>query len=105
MSGEAARRGAPSFLYLRKPALDLSDIVRYPCTVINRSIVVRALAARSPELLGRAEGQANAAFAARRRAGLDGESADRAIIMPPRCASSSDTVQENEYQILHLTFL
>jgi hypothetical protein len=33
-------------------------------------------------------------------AGLDGESVDRAIIMPPRCASSSDTVREIEYQIL-----
>jgi len=36
---------------MRTPALDLSEIVRYPCTVIN-SIVVRKLAARSPELLG-----------------------------------------------------
>jgi hypothetical protein len=35
-------------------------------------------------------------------AGLDGESADRAIIMSPRCASSSDTVREIEYQILHV---
>jgi hypothetical protein len=55
---------------VRKAALDLSDIVRYPCTVINRSIAVRALAARSPELLGRAERSSpNAAFAARRRRG------------------------------------
>jgi hypothetical protein len=38
-------------------------------------------------------------------AGLDGESADRAIIMPPRCASSSDTVREIEYQILHMNSL
>ena len=45
------------FIKLRKPALNLSDIVQYLCTVINRSIVVRALAARSPELLGRAENE------------------------------------------------
>jgi hypothetical protein len=38
-------------------------------------------------------------------AGLDGESADRAIIMPPRCALSSDTVRENEYQILQFITL
>jgi lysylphosphatidylglycerol synthetase-like protein (DUF2156 family) len=35
-------------------------------------------------------------------AGLDGESANRAIIIPPRCASSSDTVREIEYQILQI---
>ena len=35
-------------------------------------------------------------------AGLDGESADRVTIMPPRCPPSSDTVREIEYQILHL---
>src|SRR5262245_38663555 len=35
-------------------------------------------------------------------AGLDGESADRAIIMPPPRALSSDTVREIEYQILQL---
>jgi hypothetical protein len=68
-----------------------------------RSIVVRALAARSPDLLGRAK--RSSPKAARLRAagaGLDGESADRAIIMSPRCASSSDTVREIEYQILHV---
>ncbi|MGZ5807733.1 MAG: hypothetical protein ACXWIV_11425, partial [Croceibacterium sp.] len=55
---------------LGKPALDLSDIVRQRCTVINRSIVVRAFAVRSPELLGRAERSSpNVAFAARRRRG------------------------------------
>jgi hypothetical protein len=68
-----------------------------------RSIVVRALAARSPDLLGRAK--RSSPKAARLRAagaGLDGESADRAIIMSLRCASSSDTVREIEYQILHV---
>jgi hypothetical protein len=64
---------------------------------------VRALAARSPDLLGRAK--RSSPKAARLRAagaGLDGESADQAIIMSPRCASSSDTVREIEYQILQL---
>jgi hypothetical protein len=58
-----------------------------------RSIVVRALAARSPDLLGRAK--RSSPKAARLRAagaGLDGESADRAIIISPRCASSSSRV-------------
>jgi hypothetical protein len=32
--------------------------------------------------------------------GLDGESADRAIIVSPQCASSSDPVREIKYQIL-----
>jgi hypothetical protein len=41
---------------VRKPALDLSDVVRQECTLIDyRSIAVSALAARSPDLLGRAE--------------------------------------------------
>jgi hypothetical protein len=48
-----------------------------------------------------------APYAAWRRAkgtGLDRESADRAIInITPRCASSSDTVREIKYQILHLS--
>jgi len=55
-----------------------------------RSIVVRALA--SPDLLGRAK--RSSPKAARLRAagaGLDGESADRAIIISPRCASSCST--------------
>jgi hypothetical protein len=69
---------------VRKPALDLSDIVRQPCTVISRSIVVRALAARSPELLGRAERSSPTPLLRRAvGAGLDGESAARATIMPP----------------------
>ena len=72
--------------------------------MISRSIVGRASAARSPELLGPAERSSpKAAFAARGAgAGLDGESADRAIVMPPQCVSSSDTVREIEYQILQL---
>ena len=49
-----------------------------------------ALAARSPDLLGRAERSSPMPhMAARRRRGLDGESADRAIIMSPQCASSA----------------
>jgi hypothetical protein len=45
-----------------------------------RSIVVSALAARSPDLLGRSERSSPCRMAARRRRGLDGEDADRAII-------------------------
>jgi hypothetical protein len=64
---------------------------------------VSALAARSPDLLGHAERSSlNPHKAARRRRGLNGESADRAIIMSPQCASSSDTVREIKYQILQV---
>jgi hypothetical protein len=66
--------------YMRKPALDLSDVVRQPFTLITEH-PVSALAARSPDLLGRAERSSPTPHkAARRRRGLDGESADRAII-------------------------
>jgi hypothetical protein len=41
---------------------------------------VSALAARSPDLLGRGERSSPCRMAARRRRGLDGEDADRAII-------------------------
>jgi hypothetical protein len=34
--------------YVRKPALDLSDVVRHSCSIVS------ALAARSPGLLGHA---------------------------------------------------
>src|SRR4029450_10722439 len=88
---------------VRKPALDLSDIVRQPCTLISRSIVVR----HCDTVTGiprprRAVKPQRRVRGAPRGAGLDGESADRAIIMPPRCASSSDIVREIKYRILQI---
>jgi hypothetical protein len=57
--------------------------------------------ARPLDLLGRAEQSSpNAALRRAEGAGLDCESADRAIINVSRCTSSSDTVREVEYQIL-----
>jgi hypothetical protein len=54
-------------------------------------------------LLGRAEQSSpNAALRRAEGAGLDCESADRAIINVSRCTSSSDTVREVEYQILQI---
>src|SRR5262245_44566525 len=101
--------GAPMLLglslhdHLRKPALDLSDIVRPPGTGDYRRIVVRAMSARLLDLLGRAEQSSpNAALRRAEGAGLDCESADRAIINVSRCTSSSDTVREVEYQILQI---
>src|SRR5215475_10197379 len=75
---------------MRKPALDLSDIVRPPGTGDYRGIVVRAMSARPLDLLGRAEQSSpNAALRRAEGAGLDCESADRAIINVSRCTSSS----------------
>src|SRR5262249_7000122 len=65
---QSARR----FTYSRKPAFDLSDIVRRSGTVITGA---RPVSARPLDLLGRAE-----SIGARRRGQLDCESADRAII-------------------------
>src|SRR4029450_5788506 len=81
-------------------------MVSQPCTLISRSIVVRhcdtvtgiARPRRAVKPQRRVRG-------APRGAGLDGERADRAIIMPPRCASSSDIVREIKYRILHFTSL
>jgi hypothetical protein len=59
--------------------------------------------ARPLDLLGRAEQSSpNAALRRAEGAGLDCESADRAIINVSRCTSSSDTVREVEYQILQI---
>jgi hypothetical protein len=92
---------SPDALYVRKPALDLSDVVRQPFTLKphRRECISGTVAgfARPRQAV-----KPKAAKAARRRRGLDGESADRAIIMSPQCASSSDTVGEIKYQILHL---
>jgi hypothetical protein len=69
-----------------------------------RPIVVRVKPARPLNLLGRAEqSSSNAALRRAEGAEFDGESADRATIKLPRCASSSDTVRESEYQILHIS--
>ena len=69
----------------------------------DRRIGMRGKAARPLGLLGRAEQSGpNAALRRAEGAGLDCESADRAIINLTRCTSSSDTVREVEYQILHL---
>jgi hypothetical protein len=49
------------------------------------------------ELLGRAKRSSPKPLLRRAAgAGLDGESADRAIVMPLQCVSSSDTVREIE---------
>ena len=72
------------------------------CTVINPSIVVRHWRHGHRNCSAPPSGQAPKPLSRRAAgAGLDGESADRAIVMPPQCVSS-DTVREIEYQILHL---
>jgi len=66
---------------MRKPALDLSGVVRQPRTLITGASSESDLAVRSPDSLGRAEQSSpNAAWRRAEGAGLDGEDADRAII-------------------------
>jgi hypothetical protein len=63
---------------------------------------VSSLAVRSPDLLGRAEQSSpNAAWRRAEGAGLTAKARTERSSMSPQCASSSDTVREIKYQILH----
>jgi hypothetical protein len=68
-----------------------------------RSIAVRALAAQSPDLLGRAERSSPMPHrGAPEGAGLTAKARTERSSMSPQCASSSDTVREIKYQILQI---
>jgi hypothetical protein len=106
--------GRPSFgrhhcrrflhLHLRKPALDLSDVVRQECTLIDyRSIAVECISGTVAGFARpRRAVKPNAAWRRAEGAGLTAKARTEQSSMSPQYASSSDTVREIKYQILQV---
>jgi hypothetical protein len=91
---------------MRKPALDLSDVVRQECTLIDyRSIAVECISGTVAGFARpRRAVKPNAAWRRAEGAGLTAKARTEQSSMSPQYASSSDTVREIKYQILHIIF-
>src|SRR5262245_40627176 len=90
--------------YVRKPALDLSDVVRQR---VSFGTVLEADWRHGRRVcLAASSGQAPTPHSGAPKArGLTAKARTERSSMLPRCASSSDTVREIKYQILHIRHL